>query len=86
MPEKNYRAEVVDCLTRYGGLDDATARQKVSELELPVERERWVPCQPLPYVRAMELLHGHERPGWREDGALWPPPGDYFERMDRPPR
>lgn len=84
---QDYYNGIVQCLIRYGGLEETEARRLVDESKL---------CEPkkepginmlfheLDYYWAMHLLYGRDDPEnyWFHNPDLWPPPEDYYEWLE----
>lgn len=80
---KNTCARIVQCLIRYGGLEEADARRLVDEARLceaETEVARNMLLHETAYYWAMALLYGGGDPEdfWFHNPDLWPPPEDYY--------
>ncbi len=77
--------QIVQCLVRYGKLEESEARKRVDESRL-CDKEKG-PGEMLfhetSYFWAMELLYGRKDPNnyWFHKPDLWPPPADYYDWM-----
>jgi hypothetical protein len=83
MDRRNFCNRIVQCLIRYGKLEEVEARKLVDESQICDEEEG--PGEMLfhetSYYWAMHLLDGRADPKnyWFHNPDLWPPPADYYD-------
>lgn len=81
-----FQAELIACVARYGGLDAASARERVDAsgvCTVANEDDLALLLHETPYYWAMSLLHARTNPRWFDDRALWPPPAEYEAWAER---
>ncbi len=80
-----YRKGIIDCLTKYGGLTESSARELLdnSKLLSDVTKDDDMLFHEYPYFWAMNLLYSKTDPNWFQDPKLWPPPAEYFESLGK---
>ena len=86
---KEYHRIIVQCLIKYGGLDEQEAQRRIEESrllsELDTEYDLMYLFHEEPYYWAMDILHSAGNPQWYRDPKLWPPPEDYYDRVSSHP-
>lgn len=83
---QEYCNKIVQCLVRYGGLEEVEAQRLVHESEIcepKTEMARNMLFHELAYYWAMELLYASDNPYWWKDPALWPPPKECYDLKGR---
>jgi hypothetical protein len=81
MDIQDYCELIIQCLIRYGGLEDAEARRLVDDskiCEVKNDVDRLTLFHEVAYYWAMWLLHGKDNKDWYLDPTLWPPPEEYY--------
>lgn len=79
---KVFSQEIVECLIKYGGLDESIATEMVVSskiCEVTSEMQENLLFHETPYYWAMTLLHSDNR-YWYQDSKLWPPPKEYLDK------
>jgi len=74
--------EIVECLVKYGSLDESVAKEMVSGskiCEVNSEMQENLLFHETPYYWAMTLLYP-DNPYWYQDSKLWPPPKEYLDK------
>lgn len=78
---KVFCQEIIDCLVKYGGLDEPVAREMVLSskvCEVHTEMQENLLFHETSYYWAMTLLY-QDNPDWYQDPKLWPPPKEFLD-------